>query len=400
MKKICFLTDSLFTIGGVQRVTAVVAQALAADYAVTVVTFDRRASADLSLYGLGSSAVAYRFFSYPRAGRLKTLVSKTYSALYRKLRLPWRWASQLYGRSSFPSELRMALAHELRQGGYDVIVGVHAPLAVRLATCRPLLGGARLVGWIHNSFDALYGSGSRYVGPELRRHYMYQLEQLDATVVLSRADARRYPFATRVIYNPLTLRPCAPSSGQSHRFLAVGRFTPLHKGFDLLIEAFALFAQEERQWQLDIVGEGPEEPLYRQMIARAGLQQRIHLHPFTHDIQRHYTGAQVFVLASRWEGMPLVLVEAMSHGLPVVASDLPVCREVMADAALYFPVGDSVRLARCLHEATRFDWPARSAAALSTARRFDLRHCVEQWHGVIEGRADGEAYVSASAVKA
>ncbi len=386
MRKICFLVDSLFTIGGVQRVTAVIAKAMARDCHVTIVTLDQPDMLDTSLYGLNEADISYRFFSYPATGRLKTLCCKAYSAAYRKLRLPWRWASRLYAHSSFPSELRNALAHELSQGGYDAIVGVHAPLAVRLASCRGQLVRTRLIGWIHNSHEALFGRQSLYIGPELRRHYEYQLASLDTTVVLSQADARCYPFPTRVIYNPLTLTPGAPSQGRSRRFLAVGRFTPLHKGFDLLIEAFARFAREDSLWQLDIVGEGPEEALYRQLIARHGLSDRVALHPFTTDIQHYYTEAQVFVLSSRWEGMPLVLVEAMSHGLPVVSSDLPVCREIMGDVALFFANGDTEQLARRLHEATLFDWPARSAQALRTAGRFSLQSVVASWQQTMAGR--------------
>jgi hypothetical protein len=71
-----------------------------------------------------------------------------------------RRASDLYALSSFPSERRNALARELKTGNYDVIIGVHAPLAARLATLRRQLPGVRLIGWIHNSFEALFGNTS------------------------------------------------------------------------------------------------------------------------------------------------------------------------------------------------------------------------------------------------
>ena len=65
MRKICFLTDSIFTIGGVQRVTAVIAKELAKDNAVTIVTFDKPDKYDPKLYDLGNSNITYRYFSYP-----------------------------------------------------------------------------------------------------------------------------------------------------------------------------------------------------------------------------------------------------------------------------------------------------------------------------------------------
>ena len=383
MRRICFLTDSLFSFGGVQRVTAVIARELAKECHVTIVTLDPEENKDTSLYDLKDADIHYRFFAYPPTARLKERCCKAYSGLYRKVLPQTPFTSRLYAHSSFPSEKRDALAEELRAGGYDVIIGVHAPLAVRLAACKPLLGTTRLIGWIHNSHEALFGKHSLYIGPELRKHYEYQLQKLDATIVLCHDDARRYPFPTRVVYNPLTIQPGPAATGCSRKFLAVGRFSHRHKGFDLLIEAFHRFAQHNAEWTLDIVGEGPEEPLYRRLIAQYGLQQRVSLHPFTSHIQHYYSEAQVYVLSSRWEGFGLVLVEAMAHGLPVVSSDLPTSREIMGDFGLYFPNGDIAALARQLEAATHIDWHHHSAEAKTIARRFDISQIITQWKDII-----------------
>ena len=387
MKRICFLMDSIFSIGGVQRVTAVIAKELAKDYDVTIVTFDRPETKDTSLYGLDEAALSYRFFSYPPISGLKHKLCRAYSGFYRKTRPQSSFLSRLYAHSSFPSELRNTLLAELQQGRYDTIVGVHAPLAARLATMKEQLKGIRCVGWIHNSFEALFGSTSLYIGPELQRHYVYQFRRLDVTVVLCQHDAESYEhydacFRPAVIYNPLTLTPGLPSSGTSKRFLAVGRFSHLHKGFDLLIDAFSLFAKDNADWKLDIVGEGPEEELYRKKIAGYGLEERICLHPFTNNIQAYYSEAQVYVLSSRWEGFGLVLVEAMAHGLPVVSSDLPTSKEIMGDFGLYFDNGNTGQLARRLHEATRLDWKAKSQEAFAIARRFDISAIISNWKAI------------------
>lgn len=386
MKKVCFLVDSIFSYGGVQRVTAVIAKQLAAECEVTIVTLDQPGLMDTSFYGLNEVPVSFRFFAYPATPRWKNMLCKAYSMFYRKLLPQTRLASRIYAHSSFPSEKRRALAAELAGGGYDVIVGVHAPLAVRLASCRKQLQGTRLVGWIHNSYEALFGRDSLYIGPELRRHYELQLSRLDATLVLSQYDARRYSFPTTVLYNPLTLTPGPRSLGSSKRFLAVGRFSRRHKGFDLLIEAFSLFARGNAEWCLDIVGEGVEEPLYRSMIDRYGLGGRISIHPFTSNVQQYYSGAQVYVLSSRWEGFGLVLVEAMAHGLPVVSSDLPTSREIMGDYGLYFPVGDVEAMARQLQQATQLDWQQKSDEAIGIARRFSLDSIICQWRKVLFGQ--------------
>ena len=389
MKRICFLSDSIFSVGGVQRVTAVIAKELAKDYAITIVTFDKPNSYDPQLYDLVSSNITYRYFSYPTIKNWKIKIYRLYSGIYLKCHFKSKWASNLYAWSSFPPPLRNALAKELNEGQYDVIIGVHAPLAARLATLRPYLPDTKLIGWIHNSFEALFSNTSLYIGADRKRHYIYQFQKLDDVIVLCNHDAETYynydsHFQPTVIYNPLTLIPGKMSEGNSHRFLAVGRFSHRHKGFDLLIEAFHIFAQHNSDWKLDIVGEGVEEELYRSLIQKYHLEDRVYIHPFTNNIQDYYSKAQVYVLSSRWEGFGLVLVEAMAHGLPVISSDLPTSIEIMGDFALYFKNGDIKELAQRLEAATELNWEEKSEEALRIANRFSINQIVEKWKQVIE----------------
>lgn len=308
---------------------------------------------------------------------------KAYSYLYRKHLPKIRITSDIYSHSSFPSEKRNALIKELEAGNYDVIIGVHAPLAVRLATCRKHLKNIKLIGWIHNSYEALFGEKSLYIGPELRKHYEFQLEKLTTTVVLCQYDSQQYPFPTKVIYNPLSLTPGKTSAGISKKFLAVGRFSRLHKGFDLLIEAFRIYAKGNQEWTLDIVGEGVEEQIYKKQIKDYQLEDRIHIHSFTNNIQKYYSEAQVYVLSSRWEGFGLVLVEAMAHGLPIISSDLPTSQEIMGDFGMYFTNGDVNGMARRMEEATQMDWQAKSRQAIEISHRFNIETITEDWKEII-----------------
>ncbi len=390
MNKICFIVDSIFTIGGVQRVTAVIAKELAKEHDVTIVTFDNADQKDTSLYNLYESSIKYRFFSYPKVSSAKKKICRIISGIYLKSRPNARWCSDIYAHSSFPSELKNSLAAELKQGSYDVIIGVHAPLAARLATIQKQLPNTKLIGWLHNSYEALFGDNSHYyIGAKRRRHYIYQFRKLDNVVVLCQDDSNRFQkydklFTPTVIYNPLTLKPGNRSQGNSKRFLTIGRFTPLHKGIDLLIEAFHIFAQKNHDWQLDIVGGGEQKETFLNIINRYQLEDRITIHPFTNKIQDFYSNAQVYVLSSRWEGMPLVLVEAMSHGLPIITSDLPVCQEILDDFGIYFPNSNIEGLAQRLEDATHIDWKSKSEEAIKIAQRFDVKQIVEQWKQLIE----------------
>jgi glycosyltransferase involved in cell wall biosynthesis len=389
MKKLCFLVDSIFTIGGVQRVTAVIAGALTKNYDVTIVTFDKPDKKDLSFYQLADYPIKYQFVSYPNISPTKKNLCKAYSYLFRKTLPQCRLTSDLYAHSSFPKERQETLIKVIKEGKYDTVIGVHAFLAIRLATIKKELGSIKTIGWIHNSFNALLRKGSPYLGTELKYHYGRQLQKLDDVVVLYQQDAEMYQlafdFRPTSIYNPLTLKPGPQSDGHLKKFLAVGRFSPKHKGFDLLIQAFTIFAQKNKEWLLDIVGEGLEKDLLTQMITEHGLEKRIQLHPFTSEIQTYYSSASVYVLSSRWEGMPLVLVEAMSHGLPIIASDIPTCQEVLGDFGLFFKNGDIQELAQRLEDATHLDWQKKSDEAIKIARRFDVNQIAEQWKQLIEG---------------
>ena len=390
MKRICFIVDSIFSMGGVQRVTAVIAKELAKDYDVTILTFDKVENKDTTMYGLNEANITYKFLTYPPISDFKKKMCKVYSGIYLLLQLQSKWCSNLYARSSYPSELRNALLSELKQGGFDIIIGVHAPLAARLATLRQDLPKAKLIGWLHNSYEALFGENSHYyIGAKRKRHYVYQFQKLDNVVVLCQDDAKHFhdydkSFMPTVIYNPLTLKPGNPSQGNSKNFLTVGRFTPLHKGIDLLIEAFHLFAKKNQDWHLDIVGEGKEEKKYKLLITKYHLEGKLTIHPFTNHIQDYYSKAQVYVLSSRWEGMPLVLVEAMSHGLPIVSSDLPVSQEILGDFGIYFENENIEDLAQRLEDATHIDWKAKSHEAFKIAKRFDIGHIIEQWKQLLE----------------
>ena len=389
MKRICFVVDSIFSIGGVQRVTAVIAKELAKEYDVTIITFDNQIDKNLSIYELNDANINYKFFSYPKVGSIYNKLCKAYSGFYQRYSLQSKWASDLYAHSSFPYPLRRALTHELQKGNYDTIIGVHAPLAGRLATIKKHIPNTKCIGWIHNSFEALFSKNFVYIGAVRKRHYVFQFMKLDATVVLCNHDAKSYykydpKFKPTVIYNPLTLVPSNTSSGTSKRFLAVGRFSHKHKGFDLLIKAFSIFAKNNKEWNLDIVGEGPEEKLYRELIKDHNLEERIIIHPFTNNVQSYYSNAQVYVLSSRWEGFGLVLVEAMAHGLPVISSDLPTSLEILGDFGIYFENGNIEDLAQKLDEATNIEWQKKTKEALSIAQRFDIKNIIGQWKEQIQ----------------
>lgn len=101
------------------------------------------------------------------------------------------------------------------------------------------------------------------------------------------------------------------------RAIAVGRLSR-QKGFDMLVEAWALIEKEVPDWKLDIYGQGPLQKELQGQIDGLGLRN-IELKGFSDDIHKEYMESSLFFLSSRYEGFVLVLMEAMATGLPAVS---------------------------------------------------------------------------------
>lgn len=107
-----------------------------------------------------------------------------------------------------------------------------------------------------------------------------------------------------------------------HRVIAVGRMD-YQKGFDRLICAWELIQQHEqfKDWYLDIFGQGEWRDMLQQMIDERGLGASVALNAPTKSIGREYADSAMLVMSSNYEGFPMVMIEAMASGLPVVSFD-------------------------------------------------------------------------------
>lgn len=122
----------------------------------------------------------------------------------------------------------------------------------------------------------------------------------------------------RTIVNPLSFYPEYISKNKEKVFLNVGRLTK-QKGQDMLIEAWN--KSNTNGWKLRIVGDGELKEIYTKMIKELNMENSIEILKPTKDILNYYMSSSVFILSSRWEGLPMVLLEAMSCGLPCISFD-------------------------------------------------------------------------------
>lgn len=167
----------------------------------------------------------------------------------------------------------------------------------------------------------------------------------DRMVAVSSAVADGMPRKAQVIPNGVS--PHEPASGTAVAALRselglvagesvigyVGRLTTV-KGVDRLLWAFgAMAVAGERPCKLLIVGDGPERVNLERQAGMLGVGDKVVFAGFRADARRFYDVMDCFALPSRSEGLPVALIEAMSAGVPVLATDVGANREVMADGA-------------------------------------------------------------------
>lgn len=165
------------------------------------------------------------------------------------------------------------------------------------------------------------------VGEVRTRQLVQAVKPLERLVVLTEADKAAWEKAgctnVTVIPNPCSLdgQKVSIKSAKSKTILAVGR---LHeqKGFDLLLQAWKPIEKTYSDWSLRIVGEGPKRAELEAQIESQSLK-RVVLAGATNNVLDEYEAASIFVLSSRYEGLPLALIEAMWCGLPCIAFDCP-----------------------------------------------------------------------------
>ena len=234
------------------------------------------------------------------------------------------WASLLthpgdaaYGRSSVLTDL--ILVRALRSLGPGVLVLTRPVLNVAGARFAPR--AVRTVGQEHMNF-ALYSE-------EMRAWMLRSYGKLDALTVLTEDDERDYRQALQgsgtVVYripNGLPALPGTLSEQTAPVVVAAGRLTR-QKGFDLLISAFAQVAASHPEWQLRIFGDGPRQAALQRQITKAGLDGQVTLMGSSDRMAADMAEGSIFALSSRFEGFGMVLIEAMSAGLPVVSFDCP-----------------------------------------------------------------------------
>jgi len=231
---------------------------------------------------------------------------------------------------------------------------------------------------------ALYSKIINGISYLLERYYY--IHRYNITVVLTKEDKERFwktDDNVVVIPNPVTLSHAQRSKLTAKTVIAAGRLER-EKNFSSLLRSWKIVHQKHADWTLEIWGDGKERNHLEQMAAELHLQGSARIMGVTDDAISKMVQASVFVLSSLHEGLPLVVLEAMSCGLPVVSYACP-CgpKDIITEGkdGYLVPTGDEESLAERIcflieHEDIRREM---GKAAAEKSKQYALEPIIRQW---------------------
>lgn len=368
--------------GGEQKIVSMFANELCKEYDVTIYTMD--SSIGNSMYNL-SDRVHVEFF-HPYSGDMISVLSRGIVHA-----IPW------LAYDIFPKIIERSYCHgeyakkmfDLIGNRYDTVITTAWQLSILLGMVKQKYGlNSNTIGWLHSSYEAYFQT--RYV-------YLYKNEKLfrdyvkllDYVVVLNERYADDYKnkmgIDSAVIYNPKGLCSDKKSDLRNKNFVACGRFT-FEKGFDLLIRAFAIFAKENEEWNLSIVGDGPLKKQYMKLIEQQHISHRVKLWGKLASVMQPLLESSVYVLSSRYEGFPTCVTEAYELGLPVIAFDIPAMIPLSknGEAILVEPFNIEHLAGEMLGLANDYERRKEMGkCAISTAASLEPECILEKWKDIL-----------------
>lgn len=277
-----------------------------------------------------------------------------------------------------------AVRKAIREFNPDVVLSFMDSTNILTAIACLGLGIPIVVSERTNPFKSNPGFLRKIIRPVVYRHFASRL--VVQTRGLMANCLKQWPrISIASISNPVWLSGWTVRNANK-RILSIGRLDET-KGHEVLISAFSSVAEYFPDWRLEIAGDGPLSAYLQSTIDRPGVSDRITLLGRVKDVQKLYAKSEIFCLASRFEGFPNVLLEALASGCACISTDCESGpREILENGRLGIltPVDDIDAMANALRRLMENqDLRSQFGSHSEYAReRYHIKKISQQWMDV------------------
>jgi glycosyltransferase involved in cell wall biosynthesis len=350
MTKVCFFIASISKAGGTERACTQIANKLnELGYNVTI----------MSMYG------ADPFFDINPGVKTVALYARQY---------PFKFF--------FPLVIQKFRSN-IAKIKPDILINVDSALYIYSFTASVGLNMRNIV-WEHFNFNVALNTAIRKISRRLAAKYS------DAVVTLTHKDKAYWESGLKcralnvVIHNASPFDPLPVATDRGNIVLSAGRLTP-QKGFDRLLEVWELVVKRKADldWKLHIVGSGALKDELENTVKIKGLEGSVILIPATKEIESHYRKARIYCMTSRFEGFPMVLLEAQSFGLPLLSYDCETgpAEIINNNNGLLIKNGDAIAMAdaiiQLIHDPRKLN--LLSSGALANSANYHIDTIIDSW---------------------
>ena len=251
--------------------------------------------------------------------------------------------------------------------------------------------GSKKILEIHNSWDSIIINRRKgfikLIDIIQERCIIKRVRLFDKFIVLTKEDQLTWEKLgvenTRVIYNPRTFEYLEPALLDSKQVIAIGRLQK-EKGFDQLIRLWEKIHSVCPDWKLHIYGDGPLRESLQMMINKTAARNTITLKGVVKDIQEVIKDYSLLVMTSIYEGLPMVLLEAQSAGLPILAYSFPCGPKDVVESGVdgyVVPNGDEIEFVNMAEKIMNNGDMRKSMGkrAYQNSSRFSVDVIMNQW---------------------
>ncbi|EMC2742563.1 glycosyltransferase family 4 protein [Providencia rettgeri] len=362
MNKITFLISSIGSSGGTERVTSDICNKLV------------NIGYDIGIISLYNG-------------------NKSYFDLDKKIKLLSLYPEKISFSKKFPAVI-YKLRKYLKKNNVDILVNVDSILTLYSIPATTLLDVSNIC-WEHFNFNIDLGLKKRKYARYLASIYCQKiitLTERDKYLWEENSYAR---CKVHVIPNPSPFVniPIELNQPSSKIVISVGRLTN-QKGFDLLLKAWKKVLEKRTDWTLKIIGSGHDENYLKSLAEKLNVDSHIIWVKHSNNIIEQYKSSALYVMSSRFEGLPMVLLEAASMGVPTVSFDCDTGpREIITNKTGWLCENGNINAlaSTLIHAMNILDDQNmynsyRASSKKNIDENFSIDTIIDKWIGVIEDK--------------